>query len=186
MLGLLRLGPDYSWSFSAACAAVLAGLDSGSRVRSKVSINTCTPATPSSNTSTVPGGKSGGKVGRTGEYDVASGLCVSFASEFSVKAFGDKRLCNRAIQFAESAFRHPEQSLPGMAGAAGQAAGLYRYLANKNVAVEACSSEHFEQTRQRVQQSKMTVLVVHDSTTVGYGLHTRRTGLGMIAGGVLA
>ena len=81
MLGLLRLGVDYSWLFFAACAAVLAGLDSGSRVRSEVSMNTCTSATPSSNTNTKHGGKCVGKVGRTGEYDVASGLRVSFASD---------------------------------------------------------------------------------------------------------
>jgi hypothetical protein len=123
------------------------------------------------------------EVAHTGDYDAALAGGVSFAAEFSVKALGDPRLHDRAVAVAESAYRHPECTLPTMVGGAAEAAGLYRFLGYQHVTVDKLSSGHFAQTAKRAQQAAGPVLVLHDTTTFGFGMTTARRGLGPIAGG---
>jgi hypothetical protein len=106
-----------------------------------------------------------------------------FESEFGGAKFGDRRLNKRAVHFTGSALRHPETSIPTMAGGAGAAAGVYKFIANPKVTMENIAQAHQEQTVTRCQQAKEAVLLLHDSTTFGYGKDTKRTGLGPIAGG---
>lgn len=112
----------------------------------------------------------------------ANHLDYSFASEFAAARFGDKRLNDRAALFLDSALLRPECSLPKMAGGSAGAEGLYRFIANDKVTVPKISSPHSEQTVHRAQAAG-AVLILHDTSTFGYGKHTKRQGLGEIAGG---
>jgi len=106
----------------------------------------------------------------------------SFEEEFRSAAFGDSRLNKRAWTFANGALRHPECSIPKMAGSPGGAEGLYRFIANDRVTVDNISQPHGNHALERCEASG-PVLVLHDSTTFGYGKDTKRLGLGEIAGG---
>jgi hypothetical protein len=110
------------------------------------------------------------------------GLTFSFSSEFAKARFGDQRLNKRVIRFLDTALRRPECSLPKMAGGPSGALGVYRLVANDKVTASTVAAPHEAQTVVRCA-AEQAVLVVHDSSTFGYGKDTKRTGLGEIAGG---
>lgn len=107
----------------------------------------------------------------------------SFAGEYSAAALGDKRLYKRAVLFGNSAFRHCESSLPTMAGGANPASRLYKFLANARVTQEGLQAGFRQATVARAREAGGPVLLIGDTTTLTYGQHTKRTGLGVTAGG---
>ena len=143
--------------------SLLRKLDRRLGVRSKVAMNTTTP------TATVE--------------PCPAALDFSFKAEFSQATFRDRCLNDRAARFADGALRHPETSIPRMAGGSGGAEGLYRFIANPKVTVANVSQAHEQQTLLRCQEATGTILLVHDTTTFGYGKDTKRQGMGIIAGG---
>ena len=112
----------------------------------------------------------------------ASCADFSFAGEFAAAKLGDLRLTRRAVLFADSSLRHPEASIPRMAGGASGAEGLYRFIANEEVTAEKLARPHYDQTVARCGNVG-AVLVLHDTTTFGYGKDTKRRGMGETAGG---
>jgi hypothetical protein len=158
-------------------------LDSWVVLGSKVSMKTSIPPSRPDELSTEQSSDRQWPVKCSGEFDLPGARDASFAREYSARALGDSRLSARAVAFANSAVQKAECTLPTMAGGEGRAAGLYRYLANGNVTAPKLMQQHVEETCKRARQSSRTVLAVHDTTTMGYGIHTCRSGLGPIAGG---
>ncbi len=109
-------------------------------------------------------------------------LTFSFATEFAGARFGDRRLTKRAVRFLDGALVRPESSLPKMAGGESGAEGVYRLIANDKVTASKLADPHEAQTLGRCQ-AVGAVLVLHDTTTFGYGKDTKRQGMGIIAGG---
>ena len=110
---------------------------------------------------------------------------VDLRGEFSRAELGDVRLNARAAVIAESAVRRPETSIPLFTGGSSGAEALYRFVNNDSVEVDELVSSHAQATVERSAGvgAGSCVLVVHDSTTFGYGKDTKRKGLGQTAAG---
>lgn len=94
---------------------------------------------------------------------------------------GDKRLTDRLRLVARRAVEAPDVGFPQMVESDAELEGVYRFLSNKRVTVEAILAPHIAASLQRMRTRDET-LIVHDTTSFEFGGESKRDGLGLMTG----
>lgn len=105
----------------------------------------------------------------------------AISSEFVNADLGDVRRTKRLQQIATRAEGNPDAGFPQMVASDSELEGVYRLLSNEEVSPDEVIDPHIEATLDRAEAAR-TCIVVHDTTAFAFGGHTRRDGLGMLAG----
>lgn len=92
---------------------------------------------------------------------------------------GDARLAKRLARITSAAMRAPEVSFPELAANPSELTAIYRFFRNKAVKPQGILEPHARASVERARHAGR-VLVVHDTTEVGYS--SQRKGLGPIDG----
>ncbi len=100
------------------------------------------------------------------------------ADEFAGADLGDARLSRRLVRIAGCLAVAPAAGFPKAAGSDGELEGVYRFLGNGRVTPASILTPHFERTLERI--GGRSPIVVHDTTSLGFGGTSRREGLGRI------
>lgn len=101
--------------------------------------------------------------------------------EFSGVSLGDKRLDKRLVRVATELSNHPEFSINQACGDWGSTKAAYRFFQNNSFDENDIMRPHFEKTASRCMNHKF-VLVLQDTTIIGYSHHPKTKGLGRIGG----
>ena len=98
----------------------------------------------------------------------AIGVASSFGQEhFGDCVFGDRRLTTRAVISGDALMRHPGGTLPAKLPKA-ELLGFYDFANNVKVNHDNVLACHCGRTRERMEQCRGTVLVIHDTTEGDY------------------
>jgi len=108
------------------------------------------------------------------------GIEVWAVEQFGTVDLGDKRLTERAVDMAQAMGRRPADSLAKQMAGWNEQRGAYRLLDNAGVSHAALSDPHWQQTREKANQSGGVVLMVQDITELDYSGHQATEGLGPI------
>ena len=100
--------------------------------------------------------------------------------QFGSVELGDKRRRQRAVDMAQAMGRRPGDSLAKQMAGWNEQRGAYRLLDNAGVSHAALSEPHWQQTREKANQSGGVVLMVQDITELDYSGHQATEGLGPI------
>lgn len=100
------------------------------------------------------------------------------ASEFEGVAIGDERLNRRLLRIAECVAVAPAAGFPRLTSSDSELEGVYRFLSNERVTPRKILQPHLAKTVERV--GDRPVLMVHDTTELGFGGQSKRAGLGRI------
>ena len=76
---------------------------------------------------------------------------------------GDERLNNRLIEVLSAFADHPQLSIPAACGGLAETAAAYRLFDNEQVSPEKILEPHFQNTRKRIAEQSVT-LMVQDTT----------------------
>ncbi len=95
---------------------------------------------------------------------------------------GDERRTQRAVQIASAMARDPMASFPKQMGGQAATKATYRFLESAKTSYERLMVPHLEQTREKIQKKKLTLLV-QDMTEVDYAHHPKTQGLGPVGNG---
>jgi hypothetical protein len=101
------------------------------------------------------------------------------SSEFEGAEFGDARLTRRLLRIAECVATAPAAGFPGLSSSDSELEGVYRFLGNERVTPVKILQPHLAKTVERV--GERPVLVLHDTTELGFGGQAKREGLGTIS-----
>src|SRR5690606_20205944 len=88
--------------------------------------------------------------------------------EFSEADLGDERRTNRLKRMVEALSRSPQASLPTTFESESEAKAAYRFLGSSAFDFDDLLQEHHERSAARAV-SAQRVLVLHDTTTCGFG-----------------
>lgn len=105
----------------------------------------------------------------------------TISDEFVHADLGDVRRTRRLQQIAARAEDNPDAAFPQMVASDSELEGVYRLLSNEEVSPDEVIDPHIEATLDRAEGAR-TCLVIHDTTSFSFGGHSRREGLGMLAG----
>ena len=101
--------------------------------------------------------------------------------EFSGIDLGDQRLNNRAMKLVNDFSKHPEFSINQASDDWSAAKAAYRFFQNDNFSEQDLLAPHFKNTAERCTKHKC-VLVIQDTSIIGYSHHPMSQGLGRIGG----
>lgn len=102
-------------------------------------------------------------------------------SEFLGVNLGDQRLNNRFMKLVDDFSKHPEFSINQACNDWGAAKAAYRFFQNDKFSEQDLLTPHFKNTAERCKKHKC-VLVIQDTSVIGYSHHPMTTGLGRIGG----
>ena len=100
-------------------------------------------------------------------------------SEFVGADFGDRRLSARLVRLGQELVKGPDRSLPKVLANRSQLEAAYRFFSHDRVQSDNILEPHFEQTRDRIEQAQLA-LVLHDTTQLVFD--GDRQGLGRLHG----
>jgi hypothetical protein len=103
------------------------------------------------------------------------------SEEFSGVDLGDKRLDKRLLKVATELSNHPEFSINQACGDWDSTKAAYRFFQNDSFDENDIMRPHFKKTATRCLRHRF-VVVLQDTTIVGYSHHPKTKGLGRIGG----
>jgi hypothetical protein len=111
---------------------------------------------------------------------------MSFSDSWAVREFsgvdlGDQRLNHRFMKLAEDFSKHPEFSINQACDDWSAAKAAYRFFKNDNFSEQDLLTPHFKKTAERCKKHKC-VLILQDTSVIGYSHHPMTKGLGRIGG----
>ncbi len=108
-------------------------------------------------------------------------MCDGIAEELRGIRLGDKRLNDRSAVVIEALAADPEASINGACDGWGDTLAAYRFFNNKAVTPEWILKPHREATQRRMREHPV-VLVVQDTTELGFTKHPTRAPSGLNLG----
>lgn len=96
---------------------------------------------------------------------------------------GDLRLSNRASEIGTKMLEKPNSLIPQQMGDWASTKACYRFLDNPSVKYSSLISPHFNETT-KVVNDYDTVLCIHDTSEINYGISSEIDGLSQVGKGL--